>query len=169
MPRCTATAGWTEAWWRSRFNVLSNVNCLLKAFETIRENDSWTQTCWRFCVCSWALPGVQSPVKVPPELLLVLGVDHVKHTLVHHISLTGETVKTNRFKRYSQKGSCGSAVGMGCLPTWRTLFNSEHLKNVRIVYTAVHTIINIIRGHFWGRQKLIQQKQNTYHDTYYIM
>ena len=32
---------------------------------------------------------VQRPVQVLPELLLVLGVDQLEHTLVHHIRLTG--------------------------------------------------------------------------------
>ena len=30
---------------------------------------------------------VESPVQVPPELLLVLSVDELKHTLVHHVRL----------------------------------------------------------------------------------
>lgn len=28
-------------------------------------------------------------VEIPPELLLVFSVDHLKHTLVHNIGLTG--------------------------------------------------------------------------------
>lgn len=35
--------------------------------------------------------GVEGPVQVAPELLLVLGVDQLKHTLVHHVGLRGGT------------------------------------------------------------------------------
>lgn len=47
----------------------------------------WLQTCWGVLGGPGAGPWAQGPVQVPPELGLVLGVDQLKHTLVHHVRL----------------------------------------------------------------------------------
>lgn len=53
---------------------------------------------------TWGISGgslchrwVEGPVQVPPELLLVISVDQLKHTLVHHVSLEGKK-KAEEFK-----------------------------------------------------------------------